>query len=159
MYGNDCANATLPWRMMRNSEEESPTSRPTPVARRNHLATLKKRMDSSVRRVGMGRHVFRKVAKVETPKPIVHLEDKNDKSSALDGSLSTRCFPCKISMAWIICKVARPILIPSFPLLSSSTFLIEDPGSLLCSTSVKTKDTGFPMTTVGSDKRRLFSYQ
>ena len=41
-------------------------------------------------------------------------------------------------------------------ILSSSTFLIEDPGSLFCSWSVKTKDTGFPITNVGNDKRGYF---
>ena len=40
-------------------------------------------------------------------------------------------------------------------LLLSSTFLIEDPASLLCS-FVKTQDTGFPITTVGNDKSGHF---
>ena len=67
MYGNDCARAMLLWSRMRNRVEESPTIKPTTLARRNHLATLKNRMDSSVRRVVMNRQARRKGTKAKTP--------------------------------------------------------------------------------------------
>ena len=87
MYGNDCANATLPWRTMRNSVEESPTSRPTTLARRNHLATLKNRMDSSVKRVVMRQQESGKVADAGRQKSIVHLEREKNKRPPLNGAV------------------------------------------------------------------------
>ena len=68
MYGNDCVRAMLLWSRMRNRVEESPTSKPTILARRNHLTRLRNRMDSSVRRVVMNRQAFGKVARGKTPK-------------------------------------------------------------------------------------------
>ena len=92
-------------------------------------------MDSSVRRVVMNRQAFGKVARGKTPKRIVHLEDENNKSGAFDGSIGfpPGCVPCKMSMAWIKTNAAHPVLTSSLPLLSSSTFLIEDPGVFLVS--------------------------
>ena len=80
MYGDDCARAMLLLSRMRNRVEESPTIKPTTLARRNHLATLRNRMESSVRRVVMNRQVRRKVTKAATSRRIVHLEHENDKS-------------------------------------------------------------------------------
>ena len=45
-------------------------------------------------------------------------------------------------------------LLFSFPLLSSSTLVIEDPVSLLFPFFVRIKDSGFPLKTCGNDRRR-----